>query len=147
MHPRGSLPPMAATGLIRQRVTVRAPPKEVYDVLTQGRRHARLIGSTASIERRVGGAFTMWDGAIHGTTLALVPGKRIVQSWRCDMAGWPKSHFSRLTYSLAAAPSGTVLTLAQTDVPVACIPDIKQGWHDNYWTPLKRMLDRRGGPA
>ncbi|MEA3144535.1 MAG: hypothetical protein QOG31_1859 [Thermoplasmata archaeon] len=134
---------MAATGLLRQRVTVRAPPKAVYDALTDGRRHAKLIGAQASVRRRAGGAFSMWDGAIHGTTLALVPGKRIVQLWRCDMAGWPPGHFSRLTYSLAAAPGGTAVTLTQADVPTACIADIRQGWHDNYWAPMKRQLEGR----
>jgi activator of HSP90 ATPase len=134
---------MAATGLIRQRVTVRAPPKAVYETLTDSRRHGRLIGAQASIQRRAGGAFSMWDGAIHGTTLALVPGKRIVQLWRCGMAGWPEGHFSRLTFTLAPVAGGTAVTLAQADVPVACIPEIKQGWHDNYWTPLKRQLEGR----
>jgi uncharacterized protein YndB with AHSA1/START domain len=135
---------MAATGLIRQRITVRAPPKAVYEALTDSRRHARLIGAQASLHRRVGGAFSMWDGAIHGTTLALVPGKRIVQAWRCGMGGWPEGHYSRLIYALAAAPGGgTVVTLTQAEVPVACIADIKQGWHDNYWTPMKRQLEGR----
>jgi activator of HSP90 ATPase len=134
---------MAATGLIRQRITVRAPPKAVYETLVEGRRHAKLIGAQASIQKRAGGAFSMWDGAIHGTTLALVPGKRIIQSWRCAMAGWPAGHFSRLTYTLTALPGGTAVTLTQADVPVACIAEIKQGWHDNYWTPLKRMLEGR----
>jgi activator of HSP90 ATPase len=132
------------TGLIRQRITVRAPPKAVYETLTDPRRHARLIGAQASLQRRPGGPFTMWDGGVHGTTLALVPGKRIVQSWRCEMAGWPDGHFSRLTYSLApAAEGGTTLTLTQAEVPVACIAELKQGWHDNYWTPLKRQAEGR----
>lgn len=136
-----AVPAATPTGLIRQRVTVRAPPKVVYEALMDSRRHARMIGATAKVERRPGGAFAMWDDGIHGTTLALVPNRKIVQQWRCGMKGWPDSHFSRLMYTLAPVAGGTAITLSQSGVPVACIAEIKQGWHDHYWAPMRRLLE------
>lgn len=131
---------VVATKTLRQSVVVNATPKQIFDALADSRRHARLIGSTAKIVRRPGGTFSMWEGSIHGTTLELVPGKKIVQAWRCQMAGWPKDHFSRLTYTFEKTGSGTRVNLYQSALPTAAFASIKQGWHDHYWTPLKEKF-------
>jgi len=34
------------------------------------------------------------------------------------------------------------MTFTQSDVPVKFYEDIKQGWIDYYWTPMKEMLEK-----
>jgi hypothetical protein len=34
------------------------------------------------------------------------------------------------------------MTFTQTGVPAQFYEDIKQGWIDYYWTPMKEMLEK-----
>jgi len=123
---------------IRQSVTIKASPHEVYEALTDSRRHARFTGAKARISRKVGGKFTAYDGYIEGVNLNLVPDKKIVQSWRGS--DWPKDHYSKATFSLKKIKNGTHLTFTQSGVPDQYYNDISQGWRDYYWKPMKEML-------
>lgn len=129
-----------ATRTIRQVVTFRASPHQVYEMLMDSRKHARLTGSPASVSRRVGGKFTVYGGDLHGTNLELAPDQRVVQSWRADMDGWPKDHYSRATFSLKETEGNTRLTFTQSGVPEECYDAIKQGWYDYYWTPMQKLF-------
>jgi len=126
------------TKTIRQSFTFRAPPREIYDILMDPERHSRLTGSTVEIERHVGGVFRVYGGEIQGVNLELVPGQKIVQSWR--YGDWPEGHYSKATFSLAEVPKGTRLTFTQTGVPDGAYDDIRQGWRDYYWEPMKEMV-------
>ncbi|MGH2454583.1 MAG: SRPBCC domain-containing protein, partial [bacterium] len=75
------------------------------------------------------------------TNLALVPDRKIVQAWWCQNRGWPAHHHSRATFALRRVPGGTRLTLTHSGVPAPAYADIKQGWWDDYWTPMKAMLE------
>ncbi len=59
-----------------------APPAAIYDAWVNSRAHSAMTGSKATQSPRVGANVSAWDGYISGTNLELVPGKRIVQSWR-----------------------------------------------------------------
>jgi hypothetical protein len=48
------------TKTLQQTVTFRASPKEVYDMLTDSKKHQSLSGMPAKISKRVGGKFTAW---------------------------------------------------------------------------------------
>lgn len=104
------------------------------------RKHSRLTESRATVSRKVGGEFSIYAGSIEGVNLELVPDEKIVQSWRMD--NWPEGHFSKATFSLQAIEGGTRLTFTQTDVPDEFYDEIKQGWHDYYWDPMKKMLEK-----
>jgi activator of HSP90 ATPase len=123
---------------IRQSVTFKTIPHEVYEALMDSRKHARFTGAKARISRKVDGKFTAYDGYIEGVNLNLVPDKKIVQSWRGS--DWPEGHYSRATFSLKKVKNGTHLTFTQSGVPDQYYNDIKQGWHDYYWRPMKEML-------
>jgi len=86
------------TKTIRQSVTFKASPHAVYETLMDSRKHTRFTGAKAKISRKVNGGFTTYDGYIEGVHLDLVPGKKIVQSWRGS--DWPEGHFSKATFSL-----------------------------------------------
>lgn len=129
---------------IRQTRTFKATPHEVYELLMDSRKHSRLTGSKAVISRKVGGKFSVYEGEIEGTNLELVPDERLVQSWRYH--DWPVGHYSTATFSLKEFQGGTRLTFAQTGVPDEHYDDIKRGWREYYWAPMKRMLEEtRGG--
>ncbi|MCZ6776333.1 MAG: SRPBCC family protein [Ignavibacteria bacterium] len=120
---------------IRQSVTFKASPHDIYERLMDSRKHSKFTGNKASISRKVGGKFTAYGGYISGTNLQLVPNKKIVQSWRGS--DWQKDQFSRATFALKEVSAGTRLTLTQSGVPDKHYKSIKQGWITHYWNPMK----------
>ena len=126
------------TKTIRQSVTFKTKPHELYEVLMDADKHSRLTGSEVRIYRTVGSEFSVYGGDIQGINLELVPDQKIVQSWR--YSDWPENHYSKATFSLKEAGNGTRLIFTQTGVPEEFYEDIKQGWYDYYWEPMKEMV-------
>jgi activator of HSP90 ATPase len=126
---------------IRQTATFKASPHEVYEALMDETKHESFTEGTAKISREVGGKFSISDGEIQGKNLELVPDRKIVQAWR--YSDWPAGHFSTATFELEKIEKGTRLTFTQTDVPDDKYEDIKQGWKDYYWQPMKQVLDKK----
>ena len=125
---------------IRQSVTFKATPHAIYEALMDSRKHARFTGDAASISRKVGGKIRAYGGYITGTNLELAPDKKIVQTWHA--ADWPEGHISQVTFRMTAVKGGTRLTFTHSGVPDEHYESIKQGWIDNYWTPMKNMLEK-----
>jgi activator of HSP90 ATPase len=126
---------------IRQTATFKASPHDVYEALMDARKHTKFSGAPATTSRKVGGAFSAYGGSLSGTNLELERDKKIVQAWRAD--DWPAGHFSRATFSLKPVKGGTQLSFYQSGVPDLHYAGIKQGWIDFYWTPMKKMLDKK----
>ena len=129
------------TNTIRQSVTFKASANEVYEALMDSKKHAKFSGSEVQMSRKVGSKFSVYGGDIQGVNLELVPGQKIVQSWR--YSDWPENHYSKATFSLKEVPGGTRLTFTQTGVPAEFYDDIAQGWRDYYWQPMKEMLGKQ----
>ena len=127
------------TRTIRQQVTLKANPHDVYEALMDEKKHARFTQSKTSISRKVGGKISSGDGYIDGTNLELVPDLKIVQSWRGS--DWPAGHYSKATFQLTPVQNGTRLTFTQSGVPLEQYDAISQGWKDYYWEPVKQMLE------
>jgi activator of HSP90 ATPase len=125
---------------LKQTATFKATPHEVYETLMDEKKHAEFTGGAAKISRKVGGKFSISDGEIEGKNLELVPDQKIVQTWR--YSDWPAGHYSTVTFALVPTAQGTRLTFTQTDIPDDKYEDIKQGWIDYYWTPLKALFAR-----
>ena len=126
--------------LIRQSVTFKATPHAVFEALMDSRQHARFTGDKARISRKVGGPFSAYGSYITGTNLELVADKKIVQAWHGS--DWPEGHMSRVTFKLTRVKGGTRLAFTHSGVPESEVASIKQGWIDNYWQPLKAMLEK-----
>ena len=126
--------------VIRQSATFHATPHAVYEALMDSRQHARFTGSPARMSRKVGGAFSAFGDYISGTNLVLVPDKKIVQAWHASE--WPEGHVSRVSYRLTPVNGGTRLDFTHSGVPERFFDDIKQGWIDNYWQPLRNMFNK-----
>lgn len=126
---------------IRQLVSFKASPHEVYEALMDSRKHSIFSGSVAKIGKKVGEPFSAFDGYAYGKNVSLEPDKKIVQLWRAEEEGWPKGHFSKVTFALKKTARGTVLAFTQTGVPEAVSKSISDGWREFYWQPMKRMLE------
>ena len=124
---------------IRQTATFKTTPHEVYEILMDSKKHGQFTGGEAKISRKVGGKFSISGGDITGENLELVPDQKIVQSWR--YSDWPEGVFSKAIFALEATDKGTRLTFTQSGVPDDKYEDIKQGWKDYYWVPMKAMLE------
>ncbi len=125
---------------IKQTVTFKASPHDVYDMLMDSKKHSKFTGGVASISQKVGGKISAYDGYIEGKNLELEPDKKIVQSWRGS--DWPEGYYSKTTFKLEKTETGTKLTFTQEAVPSEFYEDIKQGWIDWYWEPMKKLLGR-----
>ena len=124
------------TRTVVHEVTLSASPEEVFEALMDLAKHSQFTGAPAQIERKQGGAFSLYGGQLTGKTLELKPHERIVQQWRAS--NWPEGHYSRLTFDLAPLDGGrqTQLSMTQTGVPADKFEDINQGWKKYYWSKM-----------
>jgi len=82
---------------IKQFVTIKATPHQLYDAFMDSEVHSKFTGASAKIDPKVGGEFTAWDGSLEGKTLQLENDKKIVQQWRSNEENWPEGTYSNLT--------------------------------------------------
>jgi activator of HSP90 ATPase len=124
---------------IKQKVIIPATPEEVYDAFTDASKHSAFTGSKATSDAKVGGKFTAWDGYISGKNLELEKPKKIVQEWKTTE--WPEGYPpSRFELTLKKTKDGTEISMIHSNVPAEQADDIKQGWIDFYWNPLKKYF-------
>jgi activator of HSP90 ATPase len=128
------------TKTLRQTVTFKASPREVYDMLMNSGKHASLSGEPAKISRKVGGAFTAWGEHISGINLVLKPGRKIVQAWRAT--GWWPDHYSIAIFDIEKIKGGSKLRFTQIGIPPNRYSGHYRGWIEAYWTPMKEIFAR-----
>src|SRR5262245_58327249 len=93
-----------------------ASPQRIFEAWMSSDEHSRFTGGLAVVEPKIGGRHTEWDGYITGTTLALDPGRRILQSWRSS--DFPDgSPDSKLEVMLEREAAGTRVTLSHSEIP------------------------------
>jgi activator of HSP90 ATPase len=129
------------TRTIRQSVSFKATPHEVYEILMDERKHAEFTGGRASISRKIGGKFSVSDGYIVGENIELVKDRKIVQSWKAEEDCWPKGHYSKVVFSLEKTKDGTKLSFVHTSTPAECGTRFDEGWKEFYWKPMKEKLE------
>ena len=65
---------------VNQTVVIKGTsPHDLYEILMDSKKHAKLVNSTAEISREKGGKFKVYDGYISGTNLELIADTKIVQ--------------------------------------------------------------------
>lgn len=126
--------------MIKQTIHFEATPSDIFDSLMDEKKHSDFTGAHAKIENRNGGRFSVWDGYATGKNLQLIPGKKIVQSWKAS--DWPAEANSTVTIELQSDGHGTKLIITHENVPDEFEKDIEQGWKDYYWEPLKKYLKK-----
>lgn len=131
------------TTTIRQTVSIKASPKEIYEALVDEKKHAKLTESETRIERKVGGEFSAYDGYNTGKILELIPDEKIVIALRHDENDWPEDYFSTVTFEMKDGKEGTRLVFTQTGLPIQHAGHINDGWKEHYWKPMKVMMAKQ----
>ena len=126
---------------IKQKVTIPAPPKEVYDAYVDPKKHSKFTDSKATGKPVVGAKFTAWDGYIFGRFIELEEGKRVVQDWTTTdwVEGYPAS---KVELIFSEVPEGTEITMIHSNVPKLQADELAEGWTEFYWNPLKKYFRR-----
>ena len=121
-----------------------ASPSEIYQAWLDSILHSEMTGGEANMSDEVGADVSAWDGYIVGRNLELVPGERIVQSWRTTEFD-DAFEDSIITILLRETEEGTLLTLEHSNVPEAHRSYEEGGWQSNYFEPMiAYFTDLRG---
>jgi activator of HSP90 ATPase len=128
------------TKSIRKTITFNATPEKIYNVLINEKEHAAFTGSSVTIEPKVSGKFSVFDGYCHGYNIELTEGRKIVQAWHFKEQGWPEDHFSICTFDIEKAGDKTKLRFIQTNVPEQTADSLRDGWKQFYWDAIKTYL-------
>jgi uncharacterized protein YndB with AHSA1/START domain len=112
-----------------------ASPAEIYQAWLDSIIHSEMTGGEANMSEEVGADVSAWDGYITGRNLEIVPGERIVQSWRTTEFD-DAYEDSIVTILLQETDDGTLLTLEHSNVPDAQRSYEEGGWQSNYFEPM-----------
>ena len=110
----------------------------LYEILMDAKHHAAFTGDDANIRDEVGGTFSTYGGYSTGKNKELLPGKRIVQTWRA--ADWPEGVESNVTFDFEQHGDNAIIHFTQTNVPDEQSESIANGWHEYYWEPMRGYL-------
>jgi activator of HSP90 ATPase len=132
------------TKSIRQTVKFDASPSEVYSLLMDEKKHAAFSGSKVTMSKNPNAKFIVFDGYCHGYNIELMMDQKIVQAWHFAEDGWPDDHYSICTFLFESVDSKTKLTFTQTDIPEHKVEELKGGWKQFYWQPMKAFLKKNG---
>ncbi len=127
------------TKAIQQSVEFSGSPETLYEMYMDSKKHSKSTGARAKLSRKVGGAFTAFDGMLEGRNLLIVPKKMIVQAWR-SQAFKKTDPDSVLTLTFSKTPAGCRVDLVHANVPVQDHKGVTGGWKKYYWTPWKNYL-------
>jgi uncharacterized protein YndB with AHSA1/START domain len=118
-----------------------ADPERIYAAWLSSAEHTAFTGDTASIEPYVGGRHSAFDGYAVGATVELLPGRRIVQTWRATdfPPGCPDS---RVEVTLEQTVGGTMVTIFHTEIPTGRGDSYRDAWLKYYLEPLKGYFTR-----
>jgi activator of HSP90 ATPase len=123
---------------IHQDVAFKANPQRVYEALLDSKQFAGFTGSSAEIDPKEGGAFSLFGGRVSGRNIELVPNLRIVQAWR--PASWAPGIYSIVRFELTLKGSGTSIAFDHTGFPEGKYDGLLSGWNEHYWGPLAKFL-------
>lgn len=119
---------------------LKATPEQLYSAYLDSDEHSDMTGGEALITEDEDDKFTAWDGYIWGTNLKLRRYDYIKQKWRTS------DFRDQQEYSLVEIffePQDAQHTLMRIRHSNLRDEDIhyKQGWVDNYFTPMKKYFE------
>jgi uncharacterized protein YndB with AHSA1/START domain len=122
--------------------TIPASAQEIYDAWLDSLAHSEMTGGEATMSDEIGAEVSAWDGYITGCNLELVPGERIVQSWRTTKFT-DEHEDSIIAVMLEEDEGGTLLTLVHSNVPDGQTSYEQGGWQEHYFEPMKEHFANR----
>jgi uncharacterized protein YndB with AHSA1/START domain len=136
-------PMQPARMFIHQEALIAAPPRRVFELLTDGRQFSAATGMPAEITAREGDSFSVFGGRVEGRQIELVPGQRVVQAWRFGTAhpsAWEPGVYSTVRFALEPAGDGTRLVIDHAGIPAEWIEHISQGYPTFYQDPIAKFF-------
>jgi activator of HSP90 ATPase len=133
----GAAPNQARTSL-HYEADFGATARRIYEALLDSKQFAAFTGMPAEIDRREGGAFSMFGGLIVGRNVELIPDRRIVQAWR--PAHWPAGIYSIVKFEFQEQGAQARLVLDHTGFPQEESVSLDHGWKSHYLVPLSKFL-------
>ena len=131
---------MMKTKTIRQTVLFKVSSHEVFEALMDSKKHSKFSGAKASISRKIGGKFSVYNGYAAGKNLEIIPDKKIIQSWCAS--DWDEAAISTVVFEFSTIKSGSRLQFTHSQIPAEHAESIAQGWKDFYWKPMKEMFSK-----
>jgi uncharacterized protein YndB with AHSA1/START domain len=123
---------------IEQIYIINAPLEKVWQALTTAELAEQWGASPAEVDAQEGGAYSYWDGDIHGIFTKLVPYQLIEQDWYGhDNPTWK--------YTVSFSFDGNA---SETKVHMVFAGDIQDeqkdiaDWKDYYFDPIKKLLEQ-----
>src|SRR5579863_5879881 len=118
-----------------------ATPQAIYRAWLDTRLHSAMTGGAAVMSSQPGARVSAWDGYISGTNIELVPGERIVQTWRTTKFSETDPD-SIIAVQLLSTAEGTRLTVTHSNVPDGHTSYEQGGWQQFYFEPMRRYFSR-----
>jgi uncharacterized protein YndB with AHSA1/START domain len=119
-----------------------ASAQEIYDAWLDSLAHSEMTGSEADMSDEIDAEVSAWDGYITGRNLELIPGERIVQSWRTTQFA-EEHEDSIITLTFEEAGDGTLMSLVHSNVPDEQTSYELSGWREYYFEPMKKYFAKR----
>jgi len=136
---------------IHQEILFQASRARVYEVLTGAKEFDAVTrlsdavtlvtapnAKATSIDREVGGAFTLFGGYITGRQLEMVRNERLVQAWRAG--SWDAGDYSIVRFVLLAQGAQCKLVFDHRGFPDSQGASLAYGWRAHYWEPMTKFL-------
>lgn len=115
-------------------------PEELFDILTDSRKHSEIIKAKVRMSRKAGDSFSAFNGMVSGRNLIVIPNKLLVQSWRGNV--WKEVDLDSIVImTFAATKRGAKIDLVHANVPEQFVKVEK--WKELYWEPLQAYLRSR----
>jgi len=131
---------------LKSSATFDVPASVLYKTFLDSGDLSRMTRSQATVEGRVSGEWTIFNGSVRGKILELHQDRRIVQTWK--FANWNDTDESKVVISFVLqGPACTTISVEQTGVPshdrygnpdqeALCL----NGWEDKYWSGMSKIL-------
>ena len=116
--------------------TINAPLEKVWQALTDDSVIEAWGAGPATMEPKVSGGFSLWDGDIHGTNTEFIPNKLLRQDW------YGHDHPEH-KYDVTFEFDGDDKTATVHLVHEARDDDtsMSDDWNEYYFEPIKRLLE------
>jgi uncharacterized protein YndB with AHSA1/START domain len=122
---------------IRRTVHIKASREEIFNAITNPLTIELWTGYPAVIEPVPGTPFSIFDGDITGTLLAVDPPSMIEQQW--DFGDQAVPSIARI--ELSEEGNKTRMELNHSNVPDAAFDNINIGWKEYFFGALKSYLE------
>ena len=118
-----------------------APAEVLYATYLDPAKHAEMTGAPVTIGAEPGSPFSAFGGSLTGTTLAVIPSRLVVQSWR-SISFNPDDPDSTLILTFLPEGNNGRIDLVHLDVPPVDYQGVTGGWEKFYWAPWRRYLGK-----